>query len=241
MLSKTVGLLVAILGLVATAQAQEKKTVVGSGNVITEARQVSGFHAVEVSGVGTLVLSQGEKESLRVEADDTVLPYLISEVKDGKLHLHIKNNVSLKDTQPIRYLLTVRNIDTLTLTGATAGEVSRLKTDRLQLTLTGAGRCKMEAQEIGKLTVLVTGAGEIALNGKADNLNLTMTGASRYAGSDFAVQDAQVKITGASYAVLHSQNSLSVSATGASKVEYRGKPNVKSHVSGVSKVLAIEN
>src|SRR4051794_38180612 len=42
----------------------------GSGNKTTETRQVSGFNAVELSGVGKLIVKQTGTESLTIEGDD---------------------------------------------------------------------------------------------------------------------------------------------------------------------------
>src|SRR5690242_12646963 len=55
-------------------------TVHGSGNVVTEARPVSGFDRVSVSGAGQLKVTQGDAESLTIETDDNLLPYIRSEV-----------------------------------------------------------------------------------------------------------------------------------------------------------------
>ena len=39
--------------------------VVGSGKVVTEDRQVSNFNQVAVSGIGDLVITQGQDETLK--------------------------------------------------------------------------------------------------------------------------------------------------------------------------------
>ena len=54
---------------------------IGSRNVISETRQVSGYDRVEVSGGGTLEIVQDGTESLTVETDDNMMPYVTSEVR----------------------------------------------------------------------------------------------------------------------------------------------------------------
>src|SRR5687767_1144824 len=56
------------------------KTVDGSGNVVVEQREVSGFSAVSMSGFGELIIQQTGKESLSITADDNLLPLLTSKV-----------------------------------------------------------------------------------------------------------------------------------------------------------------
>ena len=45
----------------------------GSGQVVTETREVSNFNAVEFTSFGDLTIQQGERESLTIEAEDNVL------------------------------------------------------------------------------------------------------------------------------------------------------------------------
>lgn len=53
----------------------------GSGTMKTETRQVSDFRAVEISYPAEVVISQGTSESLKIEADDNVLPGLQTRVQ----------------------------------------------------------------------------------------------------------------------------------------------------------------
>ncbi len=62
-------------------------TVSGSGNVVTETRQVSGFNRIDLAGSGEVTIQQGDAESLTIEADDNVLPRLTSEVSNSTLKL----------------------------------------------------------------------------------------------------------------------------------------------------------
>src|SRR5437870_5172514 len=78
------------------------QTVHGSGNIVTEDRQVSGFDGVSVSGAGELIISQGNVEALRIETDDNLLPLIKSEVHDGRLLIGPRN-VNLDPTKSLRY------------------------------------------------------------------------------------------------------------------------------------------
>ena len=49
------------------------ETITGSGNVVTENRPVSGFDGVSHTGIGRVIITQGEEESLTIEADDNIL------------------------------------------------------------------------------------------------------------------------------------------------------------------------
>ncbi len=49
----------------------------GSGNVTTEQREVTAFTAITVSGVGEVVITQGDTDRLTVETDDNLQGVMI--------------------------------------------------------------------------------------------------------------------------------------------------------------------
>ena len=53
--------------------AQKKITVEPSGKIITKEINVQSFDAIDASGLYELILSQGEKESVKIEADDNLV------------------------------------------------------------------------------------------------------------------------------------------------------------------------
>ena len=69
-------LIVLIAASLACAVPFDASTVKGSGNVVTKERDVSGFDKVVVSGLGRVIVTQGDEESLTVETDDNLMQYI---------------------------------------------------------------------------------------------------------------------------------------------------------------------
>ena len=69
----TAGLTMALLIVTATGcESDSEDAVRGSGDIVTEVREVSGFSEVHLEGSGDVVVEIGENESLTVEADDNL-------------------------------------------------------------------------------------------------------------------------------------------------------------------------
>ena len=66
------------------------RTIRGTGDITSETREVSGFSAVNLAGIGNVVVDYGEQESLRIEAEDNLLPYLESKVEGDTLTLGVR-------------------------------------------------------------------------------------------------------------------------------------------------------
>ena len=52
------------------------RRVRGSGNIITENRNESGFNSIDVSGAIDVYVKQDSTTSVKVEADDNILEYI---------------------------------------------------------------------------------------------------------------------------------------------------------------------
>lgn len=190
----------------------------GSGQVVTESRDVSGIRTVAFDGVGDVKVRQTGQERLQVRAEDNLVPLLTSRVENGVLHLGTAPGVSLRPTQPMEFVLEVKTLEGIKLGGAGTMEATGLDTPRLSVTLSGAGRVKVA--------------------GKGDDLIVTLSGAGAYEGADFATRRATVRSSGVGSAVVNAREELDVTLSGVGSVEYLGSPKVKKSVTGVGTVKA---
>ncbi len=83
------------LVLIVAAGLSCRNGIRGSGNIIKENRQFSEINALSVSGSVKVNLKNGEVPSLIIEADDNIMPYLVTNVSEKNLSIKIKgiNNV----------------------------------------------------------------------------------------------------------------------------------------------------
>ncbi len=87
-------LLAAALSTLATVSfAQDKKertTLEGNGKLVTREVSVSSFEALKASGVYELKLSQGNKESVKIEADENLQELFEVKNEGAKLVIDMK-------------------------------------------------------------------------------------------------------------------------------------------------------
>jgi hypothetical protein len=87
-----------------------RQIITGSGNLIAESREVSGFDGVSHTGIGRVIITQGDHELLTIEADDNLIEYITSEVKNGTLELGFDENVRFDSTSSITFTVGARDI-----------------------------------------------------------------------------------------------------------------------------------
>ena len=237
MLRSVLGILL-FIGLLLAGVACSAFNDTGSGRVASESRPVGGFNEVQVNGVGTLVIKQGEAEALTIEAEDNVLPHIRSAVRGGRLTVGLDSGQarSVNPTKPIRYYLTARNLNVIEVNGATAVEAAGFSTERLKVMLSGAGSAKFERLTTDELGATIAGAGSFSGSGTVKHQNVQITGAGQYLAEGLQSANATVTVSGTGRAIVRVDETLKVGISGAGGVDYIGNPQVQSEVSGLGKV-----
>jgi hypothetical protein len=234
--------LLALIVLIATSLACAIplgiRTVRGSGNVVTEERQASGFDSVALSGVGRVIITQGDKEALTIETDDNLMRYIESNVKDGTLELGLAGNTIPVPSQSIIFRVSVDDLTGLDSSGAGSFEIGKLDTDRLKVSLSGAGDIGVDSLNATDLVVAISGAGNVELAGQVETQEIDLSGLGNYNASDLESRAASVRISGAGSTVIWVLDTLDVEISGAGNVEYFGSPEVTRDISGAGKVTS---
>ena len=82
--------------------------VIGSGKVISEERQISGINSISIGSSMNLFIEQTGSESVRIEADDNIIPYVSTQKIGGELKIQLKS--ALKQRCCISRILILWNI-----------------------------------------------------------------------------------------------------------------------------------
>ena len=182
----------------------------GSGNVITESRDVSGFSEIAVLGSGNVVVDVNGTESLTVEAEDNIMPLLKTEVRNGRLELSAESSIS--PTTDVTYTVTAATLDGVSISGS--GDVAATGIDA------------------ESFDVEISGSGKVEPVGTADTLTLGISGSGRYAGEGLVASVGTVRVSGSGDAVVRVTDDLDVDVSGSGSVEYIGEPTVTESISG---------
>jgi hypothetical protein len=215
-------LIIGILALLTAGCTISVRYEEGSGVVVEEERSVSGFDRVSFEGIGNLVITQGDEETLTIEAEDNILPRIETKVRGRTLQISFDTdrweNI-IRPTEPIRFYLTV--------------------TDLEAVFLSGLGDIDVEDIEVEKLDVTLSGAGSISLSGSVLEQDVNVSGAGAYEASDLMSEVADINLSGAGSATVWVTQSLDVNITGLGSVSYYGDPVVEQSVSGLGNIQSL--
>ena len=235
-------LLVSILLLLAASSCRRffGKKVKGSGNVVTQVRQVSGFSSVNVSSSIDVYLSQDSLYSVSVETDDNIAPHIETYEEGGTLYIDIEKNYNPRPTKAIKVHVSAPVYRRLSASGASdLFSTERLEgVESLAVKLTGASDTQLDLKA-PKVSAELTGAGGLRIKGETRGLQVKGTGSSDMECFEMMAENVTVKITGSGDAEVFASLSLDVNVTGSGSVKYRGNPGVSQKISGAGSIRKV--
>jgi hypothetical protein len=211
----------------------------GSGNVISVARQESGFDRISVSGGMHLYLSQGDEEMLEIEAEDNILPYIESYVEDGLLVVRYERGRSFRTQYPVRVHAVMVEVREITGSGGSQIQTKNIESDALSIVLSGGGSGEFMSIETDHLTVNFSGGSRGTFSGRAAEQVVRVSGGGRYHAGEVESNTTLINLSGGAGGTVWVKKSLNATLSGGSILEYYGDPQVTEQLSGGSRIQNI--
>lgn len=219
----------ALLALVisgSTLQAQdhgkEKARIEGSGNVITKDVSVKSFDELKVSGAFSVLLSQGNSEGVKIEAEDNLQELFEVKNEGSKLLISMKKDVNIHSKKKMKVYISFKKLKTMEL--KTVGNVSSEQTlsfDKLELDNKSVGNVDLKLSA-KYLDIDNKSVGNIKLQGKADNVVIKNNSVGSIEAAGFLVQKMDIDNSGVGSAEVNAEKELKVKDNMLGKVVNKG-------------------
>lgn len=217
----------------ATAFAQEKEKdkkevkIEGSGNVITKDVAIQSFDQLQVSGVFNVVLTQGSKESVKIEAEDNLQQLFEVKNEGNKLIVDMKKDSHFDPKKKMTVHITFKNLKSMDLkmVGNLTSE-GNLSFGDLSLNNKSVGSVDL-ALNAQKLDIKNKSVGNLKLRGKADNAVIKSNSVGSIKAADFVVQTMDIDNDGVGSAEVNAAKELKVKESFLGKVRNAGSATAK--------------
>lgn len=214
-------------GCTMQAQKTERTRIEGSGNLITKDFSVKSFDELNASGVFQLKLSQGDKEQVKIEAEDNLMELFTVENTGSRLDIHMKKDVDLNTKKRMTVYVTfksLKNMD-LQMVGGTSS-VEQLKFSDLKLKNQSVGSVSLD-MALQTLNLENESVGSLKLKGTADNAVIKSNGVGGVNAAEFVVQKMDIENNGVGGATVNAEKELKVSDSFLGKVNNKGNATAK--------------
>ncbi len=233
------GAFVAAIGLLACGVAFGN--IKGSGNAVTQELPISDFTKVEAGNSFKVTVTRADRFNVQVKADDNLIEHLDVRKDGDTLVIRLKSGKSTRNAT-LEAEVSLPELTSVKLTGASKGTVRGFASEgEFRAELSGASKLSGEIQA-AHTDVRLSGASSLKLTGSSPSFSLKGSGASRAIMEDFAINSAEVHLSGASTATLNVKDKFGpVALSGASKLVYLGDPTFQDfQTSGASSISAQE-
>jgi len=200
------------------------KRVKGNGNITTETRKTSDYDEVSVGGFFDVILVKGKEGKIKIEGEDNLMEYIITEVNNGTLKIKVKKGINIKTTRRLTVTVPVKEIEKVSLGGS--GNIKSdmlLKADAFGVSLGGSGNItlRIDANTIGSA---IGGSGNIRLSGKADSMKSSIAGSGSIKAYELQVNYIKATIAGSGDIRVSVKDEIKATIAGSGSVYYKGNP-----------------
>jgi hypothetical protein len=184
--------------------------VVGSGIAQTEQRDVGDFSEIKCKIGGDITVTRAEQATLRITADDNLLPIITTEVQDGALIVSAEESYSSKTRVCLQIEVPM---------------ISRVE-------VLGSADVLLDSVTDEKLAINICGSGDIEAVGEVLSLDVVINGSGELKLKQLQVQTCNIRINGSGDAVLSVAESLDAQINGSGDITYYGTPHVQVKMRG---------
>jgi len=216
--------------------------LIGSGVVTTNTRDSSGFTAITLEDCGELDITQGSVDSLTIQAEHNLMPFIKSEVKDARLTLGLRPNYqvnSIQNTQPVKYFVSVKNLHEIVLSGSGKIVTHGISTGTLNVIEDGPGSIQLVQLQAKELDLHLNGKGSTQVSGQVDLQTVEVGGPGKYVADNLDSSYASVDVNGSGAATVWVKDALNVLLNGNGSTHYFGNPKLHVDNAGAGVVQAM--
>lgn len=212
-----------------SAQKEKQETIEGNGNLVTKEISVSSFDVLKASGIYELKLSQGDKEGVRIEADENLQQYFNVHNEGTKLVIEMKDikNKNMKVKNKMRVFVSFKKLKEMDL--SMVGNVvtdNALSFADLEMKNSSVGNVDMNLSA-SNLSLKNSSVGNVKLSGKAENAVVKNDGVGNLNAANFVVQTMKIDNEGVGHAEVNAEKEIKVSDNMLGRVRNRGAATMK--------------
>ena len=205
--------------------------IVGEGPVVSEEFDLVKLRGIVIRNSADVVISQGDKQKIVVEAQRNIIDNLKKDVSNGIWY--IGNKKPVWRTKSIQIRIRMADLSMVKVSGS--GDISTGNTfrdlDDLEVRIGGSGDIVLSV-EADDVLGYIGGSGSITIDGEANEVEFTITGSGSINAYDLEARRGYAKISGSGSIHVDVEDELDARISGSGGIYYKGSPRVDKHISG---------
>ncbi len=205
-------------------------TYAATGNELGRTRNIKNFNAIMVSSGIELYITMGNRETLKIEADEEDIEDIKTEVKDGTLHIYMKRrsnwfNWSFNKTAKV--FVTVKNLERIyASSGSDVKSENTLEGDQLEVKVSSGSDVKLDVY-YKTLTVHSGSGSDARISGKVKTFIAEASSGSDITARELETTISKLKASSGSHINVTVTDEIYAKASSGGDIKYYGNPQIK--------------
>ena len=194
----------------------------GSGNVITQKREISSFKAIEACCGLSVYIVQGDKESVEVITDDNLQEMVKTYVSGDKLILKVKGRI--RKATELKVNVVLRDVHSISISSGVAckSELLKLKDVKVSSSSGSSGKLELSANSISCKT---SSGSSLKLMGETSFFDISTSSGSSFNGYKLKAESCNSKSSSGSVCKIFVTDNLKAKASSGGAIRYKGTPH----------------
>lgn len=209
------------------------EAIKGNGNVQTQERTLNkSFNSIKATEGLDVYITQGNTESVVVEADENLQDIILAEVRDNTLHLYTDANIKYSSAQKV--LITFDDIKKITSTsGSDVFSTNTIKADRLELKSSSGSDMTLEVKAETIICSASSGS-NLKVSGSTNKLVAESSSGSDIKAGELKASIVEARASSGADIRLSADKELTAKASSGGDITYYGDPEKINKTDGVS-------
>lgn len=195
----------------------------GNGDVVTEERNINEpFSTIKATEGLEVYLTQGEEEIIIVEADENLQNIILTEVKNGVLKIHAKENIGRASSKKIMvHFKEVSEI--ISSSGSSVRSTNTIEADKLNIKTSSGSSMKLEL-DVNEINCKTSSGSALKLSGKTGNLIADASSGSSVRAGELEAVSSRVDASSGANITVNTSKELTADASSGANIKYLGNP-----------------
>ncbi len=204
-------------------------------------RNLDSFNELNLSISADVILVQGSKQKVEIQASDKLLNLIETDVKAGVLTIKwSKWNVNYNEK--IKIYITMVDIKALRISGS--GDIiaeGKISGNSIDLAVSGSGDIKLSELAANDIKSKISGSADIVIGGNntANTLEASISGSGNIDAANLSVKNVEITVSGSGDFRVNALETIKARISGSGDVYYKGSATVDARVSGSGSVQHI--
>jgi Putative auto-transporter adhesin, head GIN domain len=205
--------------------------VSGSGNIITEKRQVGNFKGISAGGGFEVEVRIGSATEVTVEADDNVIEFIETTVSGGVLKIRTEDRHNFSNAH-MKVYVTVPSLNSIRASASASITVDGLLTGMEKISFQSSSSGSINAEvDAPVIETDVSSAGSVNISGKTKTHIAEASSGGSIKASNLLSEQTNVSASSGASADVHASISLKANGSSGANISYRGAAAVNKALS----------